>query len=348
MQLYKPDTRIPTVIEALIDEFENLIVIKDGELITNTTGEDRLIITTKAPRAFLKDHFTSDKPVISANQESHTGALHLEVAEGIRLTAPINIVYIHEKKDLVQNTTLTLKKGAFATLNEYLYSESEGTINYLFQARLEQAASLEYSGIVNLDEDTLSTVNRLFKLDATSNVSVKTAQLGNGKTYQDTDIDLVGVHAYGEVKTVALSSGNQEVIINSRINHKARQTEGLIDHYGVANDESFMAFEGTGKIEKGMAKSIAHQHNKGVILGETARLDANPLLLIDEFDVDASHGAAIGKIDEEQLYYLMSRGLSEKDAQRLIINGFLLPLESLMQNEKMKDHINALLEAKTR
>ena len=96
-----------------------------------------------------------------------------------------------------------------------------------------------------------------------------------------------------------------------------------------------------------MKRSVARQQNKGIVLGVNARLDANPLLLIDEYDVEASHGAAIGKIDEEQLYYLMSRGLTHKNAQRLIISGFLSPVISLMTTKELIEDFVISVENKT-
>ncbi len=108
-----------------------------------------------------------------------------------------------------------------------------------------------------------------------------------------------------------------------------------------------MVFEGIGKINKNMKRSIARQSNKGIVLGENSRLEANPLLLIDEYDVVASHGASIGKIDDEQLYYLMSRGLSLKVAERLIISGFLSPVLKVLSTNMLKEDFISTVETKT-
>jgi Fe-S cluster assembly protein SufD len=96
-----------------------------------------------------------------------------------------------------------------------------------------------------------------------------------------------------------------------------------------------------------MKRSVARQSNRGIVLGNKSRLDANPLLLIDEFDVVASHGAAIGKMDEEQLYYLMSRGLTLKNAERLIISGFLSPVLEKLTTDGLKEEFIVTVEEKT-
>ena len=83
-----------------------------------------------------------------------------------------------------------------------------------------------------------------------------------------------------------------------------------------------------------------------IFLSETARADANPILLIDEYDVKAGHAAGVGKIDEEQLYYLMSRGLTRRAAEVLIIYGFLMPFIDEIRNESIKAEFEKVIARK--
>jgi len=336
----------PELIAPLLNEATYMLYISQGKIQSNTLPEG-ITITESTPKDALHANFVSDDPLVSHNQSNHDTAITLEVKEGITLDAPIMIMIDGSNYDYTVNITYDIHPRACIDIHEYLYSTSDHTLNYLSQTHVGEQAQVKLIGIANLDLMSTSSVQRLVRSQASSHTEVRTAQLGNGRTKQDVDMDLLGEHAYGEVRTVAVASGNQEVLINTHLEHKAKHTEGYIEHYGVAADESYLGFEGTGKIHKGMSQSNAHQSNNGVVLGEYARLDANPLLLIDEYDVEASHGAAIGRIDEEQLYYLMSRGLSENDAQRLIINGFLAPLKSMMENDVMRDHIQSLLANKT-
>ncbi len=341
-------TKFPTTIRPLINELSNVIVMKDGEMIENTLDNDAVNIDVSGYENPDAQKFKVEDLVVKENLKSFKTALHITILKNQTLNDPINVFIIANDEALVTNTSIHLEANAHAQIREYIFTEKGETINYLSQTYLANSSTLNYIGIANMDKASVSAVNRQALVEANAKLYMKTAQLGDGKTSQKADVDLIGPFAYGEIKTVAVSSDTQEVVIHSDVEHIAKNSEGLIEHYGVAADESFLVFEGTGKIHKGMKQSIAHQHNSGVVLGQYARLDANPLLLIDEYDVEASHGAAIGRIDEEQLYYLMSRGLSEKDAQRLIINGFLAPLKDLMENEKLRDYIQNLLENKTR
>lgn len=171
--------------------------------------------------------------------------------------------------------------------------------------------------------------------------------MNDANTVSNTFIKLNDEYAVGTSKTVAITSKEQLAKFTQLVTHNAKLTEGYIENYGVSNDRSSLIFEGIGKINKGMNQSVARQSNKGIVLGDVSRLEANPLLLIDEYDVVASHGAAIGKIDDEQLYYLMSRGLTLKNAERLIINGFLSPVLKLLSSEELINDFVQSVENKT-
>ena len=107
-------------------------------------------------------------------------------------------------------------------------------------------------------------------------------------------------------------------------------------------------FNGIGKIEHGATKSNAVQESRVLMLNEKARGDANPILLIDEDDVTAGHAASVGRVDPLQLYYLMSRGISKQNAERLVIHGFLAPVVNALPIEGVKKQLTEVIERKVR
>ncbi len=99
-------------------------------------------------------------------------------------------------------------------------------------------------------------------------------------------------------------------------------------------------------IHHGASKSNGVQTERVLMLSEKARGDANPILLIDEDDVMAGHAASVGRVDELQLYYLMSRGLSRKEAERLVVHGFLQPVVSELAIDSVKERLVQVIEGK--
>src|SRR5699024_10432085 len=111
-------------------------------------------------------------------------------------------------------------------------------------------------------------------------------------------------------------------------------------------EKSTSIFNAIGKIINGASGANAEQESRVLMLSEKARGDANPILLIDEDDVTAGHAASVGRVDPLQLYYLMSRGITQAEAERLIINGFLAPVVNQLPIESVRKQLSALVERK--
>src|SRR5699024_474763 len=135
--------------------------------------------------------------------------------------------------------------------------------------------------------------------------------------------DLVGEGAHSEIKVVDITTGDQHEGVNTRVTNYGKHSIGNINQRGVIADKSKLIFNGIGHIIKGAYGANAEQQNRVLMMSSDAHGDANPILLIDENDVLAGHAASVGQVDQNQLYYLMSRGLDQKTAQRLVIRGFL-------------------------
>ena len=116
-----------------------------------------------------------------------------------------------------------------------------------------------------------------------------------------------------------------------------------MDNYGVAKDAGSMTIDGIGTIKKGMHKSESHQTNKIMVFDEASRASANPYLYIDDYDVQASHAAGVGRMDENHLYYLQSRGLSKRQAMQLITYGYLKPVIDVVDNPMIKERFEKVL-----
>ncbi len=123
------------------------------------------------------------------------------------------------------------------------------------------------------------------------------------------------------------------------IDHKEKNTESNITNVGVSMNQSGIIFDTTGKIDKGMSGSKCSQLSRGIVMDDNSFITAKPILLIDEFDCFANHGASIGKMSDEDLFYLMSRGLSKNDAFLLILKGIIKPYIDALPLDELKDKI---------
>lgn len=187
---------------------------------------------------------------------------------------------------------------------------------------------IEYTAINSVNS------NRVFNINGEINylsVSLK-------ETKEVFNVNLLSENASCNAKCLVVSSGMNNNFIQE-ITHLAPNTFSNIANVGVAISKSNITFDTTGKVAKGMSSSKCSQLSRGIVMDDVSSITAKPILLIDEFDCFANHGATIGKMSDEDLFYLMSRGLSKKDAFLLILQGIIQPFISSIKLEEYKNRI---------
>lgn len=154
---------------------------------------------------------------------------------------------------------------------------------------------------------------------------------------------LDGENADAKIRMAVLSKEDEQKHFEVLIQHNYPHTYGQMDNYGVVKDQGRLTIDGIGTITKGQHGAASHQTNKIMVFDSECVASANPYLYIDEFDVKASHAAGVGKMDEEHLYYLQTRGLSKKQAMHLITYGYLKPVIEVIDNAMLKEHFEEVL-----
>ncbi len=176
--------------------------------------------------------------------------------------------------------------------------------------------------------------NYTFELEDSSNALVAMADLVKGDVDFNATFNLIGDNANSEWHLASLGADNDRKVFNINFNHVAKNTTGIMSNYGVVEDESMMHFKGISHIKNGSIKSKTRQSAKIMVFDPKCHAKANPILKIDENDIEASHAAIVGKVNDEHMFYLCSRGISENDAKQLITLGYLKPITNYFEDEK--------------
>ena len=222
-----------------------------------------------------------------------------------------------------------------------------GTVfNLVTEVIANANAKVQYGAVDNLAEGITTYVNRRGIAGRDAKIDWSLGLMNDGNTISENTTNLVGDGSIGDAKAVVVGTGEQIQNFTTKIVHFGKNTEANILKRGVMKESSTAIFNGIGKIEHGASKSNAQQESRLLMLSEKARGDANPILLIDEDDVTAGHAASVGRVDPEQLYYLMSRGISQKEAERLVIHGFLAPVVDELPIEGVKKQLVEVIERK--
>ena len=144
----------------------------------------------------------------------------------------------------------------------------------------------------------------------------------------------------------SLTAESDDKKFDISVDHNVPSTFAKMENYGVCKDNGKLVFSGISSIIKGAKGSKTHQDSKIMVFDEASKGIANPILKIDENDIEASHAAVVGKINDDHLFYLTSRGLTEAQAKELITFGYLKPIIKGFIDENIKEEISLLIEGR--
>ncbi|WP_339020526.1 SufD family Fe-S cluster assembly protein [Spiroplasma endosymbiont of Atherix ibis] len=183
-----------------------------------------------------------------------------------------------------------------------------------------------------------------FNLSKNSKLNLKISNIANYNCDDNFTINLneenTAIEFYNA--TIVNKNFNKNSIIKSV--HNARNSYSNIKTYEVLKDTSKGFIRCISDIKKGSNQAESHQELRLLVLDKEAKADSDPVLLIDENDIVASHANAIGMLDPDQVFYLLSRGLNKIQAQELIINGYFEPIFQEISDEKLLNYLKEKLK----
>lgn len=223
---------------------------------------------------------------------------------------------------------------------------NEALTNCLVEIVAKDNSIIKYAAVDELGENVTSYLSRRATVGNNAYVDWSIGLMNDGNTIADFDTDLRGEGAHSEIKVVDITSNRQQEGVNTRVTNYGKHSIGHINQRGVIMDRSRLVFNGIGHIIHGASDANAEQQNRVLMMSDKAHGDANPILLIDENDVIAGHAASVGQVDKKQLYYLMSRGIDEKTAQRMVIRGFLGDVLVSIPSKVIREQLVQTIERK--
>ena len=167
--------------------------------------------------------------------------------------------------------------------------------------------------------------------------------LGSRLTMKYPSVYLMGPHAHGEVLSLAMASDGQHQDAGAKMVHVAPDTTSTIISKSVSRGTGRTSYRGALHVHPGAVRSKATVRCDALLLDKESRSDTYPLMEIEEEQVNIGHEASVSRIGEEQLFYLQSRGISEVEATKMIVNGFVEPIVKELPMEYAVE-LNRLIE----
>ncbi|MFC4710827.1 Fe-S cluster assembly protein SufD [Enterococcus eurekensis] len=279
--------------------------------------------------------------------------MFLYVPKNVVIEKPLEAIFNHNQAlghHFYKHVLIVAEENSEFSYLERFKSEGETTEklsgNIVVEIIAKAGAKVKYSAIDQLGENISTYINRRGYILRDASVDWAIGVMNDGNIVADFDSELVGEGSHSEVKIVAISAGRQTQGIDTRVTNRAPHSIGHILQHGVIREKGTLTFNGIGHILHGAKGADAQQESRILMLSDDARGDANPILLIDENEVTAGHAASSGRVDPDEMYYLMSRGLRKEDAERLVIRGFLGSVISAIPVKSVQQELVDVIEGK--
>lgn len=179
-------------------------------------------------------------------------------------------------------------------------------------------------------------------LNDNASLNIYFADFSNDNSSLISNVILLGEGAKSSFKFSSLVTKNDNKKYSISFSHIGEKTESHLEGYSVNTDTSKLKVEGISHIEKDAIKSKASQKIKAILFDQTSSAIANPILKIDCDDIEASHACAIGSLNDDHLFYLLSRGIALEDAKKLITYGYLNPIVNYFDDEDKEELENLI------
>ena len=228
-------------------------------------------------------------------------------------------------------------KAIYKVKDEEKINICENTNAYVIDNSINKNIEINVSKNSNLKYIVLGSKNTKRVFNVLGNLNY--VEISLDETSENLIVNLLDQDSKFEGKTLSIAK-NYNTCFIQRVNHDNKKTDSNISNYGVAMSGATISFDTTGFIEKGNNKSNCRQLSRGVIMDNESNVTSKPILLINEFDCFANHGAAIGKMSDEDLFYLMSRGLTKNEAFLLILKGIIRPFIDELVLDELKNDID--------
>jgi Fe-S cluster assembly protein SufD len=275
--------------------------------------------------------------------------LLVRVPPGMELSKPLYVQVTSSGGPLYWRMVVVAEEGARFSLIEDYSSVSPETVAYtnaVVELFVKPQAKIEYVSLQNLSRETWHFGRHKALLERDSELDWVIGGFGSKKGKVWIENDLAGPGATSRVTGAYFADGVQHLDYDTFQEHIAPSTESDFAFKGALREQASAVWRGMIRVEEGAQQTNAYQENRNLLLSDQAHADSIPGLEIMANDVRCTHGATLGRIDRDELFYLMTRGLSRAEAERLIVRGFFQDVLDRIELVPVREALGEALEAR--
>ena len=279
-----------------------------------------------------------DNKFAALNSAVWSGGSFIYVPPGVKVDMPLQAYFRinSENAGQFERTLIIADEGASVHYVEGcsapVYS-TDSLHSAVVELIAKPGAHIRYTTIQNWSPNVYNLVTKRARAEAEARVEWIDGNLGSKLTMKYPAVVLAGPKAHGEVLSVAYAGAGQHQDAGAKMTHAAPETTSIIESKSISKDGGRTTYRGLVRVEPGATGVKAHVRCDALILDEESRSDTYPYMEVDEKDARIGHEATVSKVGDDQLFYLMSRGLSEQQATAMIVNGFIEPITKTLPME---------------
>mgnify|MGYP000023540921 CR=1 FL=1 len=278
--------------------------------------------------------------------------IFLYVPKGVTVEQPLHSILWGPGTSLghISHIIVWLEAGASVTyVHESASPDETGASMHagLVEIHIGEDANLRFVELQSWGRHVWNFSHERARVERGGNLDWIFGAVGSRLTKNFSELDLVGEGASGRMSGFYFADGNQHLDHDTQQNHLAPHTTSDLLFKGALKGKSRSVWQGMIYVAPGAQKTDGYQANRNLVLSDQARADSIPGLEICADDVRCTHGATVGKIEQEPLFYLRSRGIPPKDAERLIVEGFFDPIMQRIPFEGVRERFQQAIYIKT-
>jgi Fe-S cluster assembly protein SufD len=342
-----PDASAPSMLE--LDVAAEAVVTETGIEITRAPAEIRFEPLDEGHDRLGSLVGWEEDKFAAHNAAAWQHGLLVHVPAGLELERPlfVRVVNAVDGGSLFWRLLVVAEEGSrFSLVEEYssLSPEQTGYFNGVAELFVEQGAKLEYVSLQNLSRETWHFASHHARVERDAELDWVSGGFGSKRGKVRIQNDLAGPGATSRVTGAYFADGEQHLDYDTFQEHIAPDTESDFAFKGALRDTATAVWRGMIRVERDAQKTNAYQECRNLMLSPTTHAVPIPGLEILANDVRCTHGATVGRVDREQLFYLMARGLPRAEAERLIVRGFFQDVLDRIELEPVREAVTSALE----
>jgi Fe-S cluster assembly protein SufB len=289
-----------------------------------------------------------DNKFAALNTAVWSGGSFIYVPPGVKVDVPLQAYFRINSENMGQfeRTLIIVDEGAQVHYVEGCTAptySSESLHSAVVEIICKPGSRVRYTTIQNWADNVYNLVTKRAVADKEATMEWVDGNLGSKLTMKYPSVYLRGEGAHGEILSIAFAGRGQHQDAGGKVVHAAPHTSSIITSKSISKDGGRGTYRGLVKVTNGAKGARSKVVCDALILDKESRSDTYPVMEVDESDVSIAHEASVSRIQDEQLFYLMSRGLSETEASIMIVNGFIEPLVKELPMEYAVE-MNRLIE----